>query len=63
VCRERIPVNFGNPAELPLSAPAETVVRFTESSSAVICSALPIDHRQARRFEKNIRSHALTALL
>jgi dTDP-glucose 4,6-dehydratase len=44
-----VPVNVGNPDELPLLELAETVIDVCESKSEVVFEALPIDDPQVRQ--------------
>ncbi len=44
-----VPVNVGNPEELPLLELAETVIEVTESKSEIVFEALPIDDPQVRQ--------------
>ena len=44
-----VPVNIGNPDELPLLELAETVIDVCESKSEVVFEALPIDDPQVRQ--------------
>ncbi len=46
---EHLPVNIGNPAEMTLLQLAETVVKVTGSSSAIVYEALPVDDPQVRQ--------------
>jgi dTDP-glucose 4,6-dehydratase len=47
---EHLPVNLGNPGyELTMLELAETVIRVTGSTSAIVFEALPIDDPQVRR--------------
>jgi dTDP-glucose 4,6-dehydratase len=46
---EHLPVNIGNPNEFTLNELAETVIRLTESKSAIVYEALPVDDPQVRR--------------
>ena len=47
--REHLPVNLGNPRELPLLQLAEAVIRATGSSSEIVHAALPVDDPQVRQ--------------
>jgi dTDP-glucose 4,6-dehydratase len=46
---EHLPVNIGNPREFTLNELAETVLRLTGSTSAVVHEALPVDDPQVRQ--------------
>src|SRR5438034_5758212 len=46
---EHLPVNLGNPDEKSLLELAETIVRLTRTSSAIVFEALPIDDPQVRQ--------------
>jgi dTDP-glucose 4,6-dehydratase len=46
---EHLPVNIGNPQELPLLELAETVIRVTGSKSEIVFEALPVDDPQVRQ--------------
>ena len=46
---EHLPVNLGNPDEMPLLELAETVLRVTGSGSEIVFEALPVDDPQVRQ--------------
>jgi dTDP-glucose 4,6-dehydratase len=46
---EHLPVNLGNPAEMPLLELAETVLRVTGSESEIVFQALPVDDPHVRQ--------------
>jgi dTDP-glucose 4,6-dehydratase len=46
---EHLPVNIGNPREFTLNELADTVLRVTGSTSAVVHEALPVDDPQVRQ--------------
>jgi dTDP-glucose 4,6-dehydratase len=46
---EHLPVNLGNPDEMPLLELAHTVLRVTGSESEIVFEALPVDDPQVRQ--------------
>jgi dTDP-glucose 4,6-dehydratase len=44
-----LPVNLGNPTELPIVEIASLIARLTGSSSRMVCHPLPVDDPKCRR--------------